>query len=97
VSELNKTLSGAAPIILSDRPLRLRLGAPALLLIAFVVVPLIGSDYWLGVIFVPFLILSLAGVGLNLLTGYAGQTSLGSGGFMAVGAFATFALDAIAR
>jgi branched-chain amino acid transport system permease protein len=90
VSELNKTLAGAAPIVLPDRPLRLRLGAPALLLIAFVVVPLIGSDYWLGVIFVPFLILSLAGVGLNLLTGYAGQTSLGSGGFMAVGAFATF-------
>jgi branched-chain amino acid transport system permease protein len=90
VSELNKTLSGAAPIILSDRPLRLRLGAPALLLIAFVAVPLIGNDYWLGVILVPFLILSLAGVGLNLLTGYAGQTSLGSGGFMAVGAFAAF-------
>jgi branched-chain amino acid transport system permease protein len=97
VSELNKTLSGTSPIVLPNRPLRLCLGAPALLLIAFVVVPLIGSDYWLGVIFVPFLILSLAGVGLNLLTGYAGQTSLGSGGFMAVGAFATFALDAIAR
>jgi branched-chain amino acid transport system permease protein len=90
VSELNKTLSRTSPIVLPDRPLRLRLGAPALLLIAFVAVPLIGNDYWLGVILVPFLILSLAGVGLNLLTGYAGQTSLGSGGFMAVGAFATF-------
>ncbi len=37
------------------------------------------------------LVLTLAGLGLNLLTGYAGQISLGSGGFMAVGAFATFA------
>ncbi|MDR3464704.1 MAG: branched-chain amino acid ABC transporter permease [Xanthobacteraceae bacterium] len=65
---------------------------PAILLIGFIVVPVTGSDYWLGAILVPFLILSLAGLGLNLLTGYAGQTSLGSGGFMSVGAFATFGL-----
>ncbi|MBS7537490.1 branched-chain amino acid ABC transporter permease [Ancylobacter lacus] len=69
---------------------RLGLGLPALLLLAFGVVPQLGGEYWLGAILVPFLILSLAGLGLNLLTGYAGQTSLGSGGFMAVGAFATF-------
>lgn len=62
-----------------------------LLLAALVALPFLSSDYWLYAIFVPFLILSLAGLGLNLLTGYAGQTSLGSGGFMAVGAFATFA------
>lgn len=53
--------------------------------------PLVSGDYWLNAILIPFLILSLAGLGLNLLTGYAGQTSLGSGGFMAVGAFATYA------
>jgi branched-chain amino acid transport system permease protein len=88
VSQLGQTLSSSAPVALPERHFRLRL--PALLFVAFIFVPLIGNDYWLGVILVPFLILSLAGLGLNLLTGYAGQTSLGSGGFMAVGAFATF-------
>lgn len=62
-----------------------------LLATAYLVLPSFGSEYWLNAIIVPFLILSLAGIGLNLLTGYAGQTSLGSGGFMAVGAFATYA------
>lgn len=67
-------------------------GTLALLLgLAFVVVPWLGNEYWLNAILVPFLVLSLAGIGLNLLTGYAGQTSLGSGGFMAVGAFAAYA------
>ncbi len=55
-------------------------------------IPAFASSYWLEAILLPFLVLSLAGLGLNLLTGYAGQTSLGSGGFMAVGAFATFDL-----
>ena len=40
----------------------------------------------------PFLIFSLAALGLNILTGYAGQLSLGTGGFMACGAFAAFKL-----
>lgn len=62
----------------------------ALLLLAFVLVPLLGNDYWLNAILIPFLVLSLAGLGLNLLTGYAGQISVGSAGFMAVGAFATY-------
>jgi len=64
----------------------------ALLAFAFVVVPLIANDYWLGSILIPFLIFSLAALGLNLLTGYAGQVSLGTAGFMAVGAFATYNL-----
>ncbi|AOY90732.1 branched-chain amino acid ABC transporter permease [Cupriavidus sp. USMAA2-4] len=78
-------------------PLRLKGRAPArlpqvaLLVLAFGIVPWLGSEYWLNAIVVPFLVLSLAGLGLNLLTGYAGQTSLGSGGFMAVGAFAAYA------
>src|SRR6202046_4175066 len=88
MSELNKALPAAAPFAWPVRRFRPR--GLALVLIALVAAPLIGDDYWLGVILVPFLILSLAGLGLNLLTGYAGQTSLGSGGFMAVGAFATF-------
>jgi len=62
----------------------------ALIAFAFVVVPFIANDYWFSAILIPFLVLSLAGLGLNLLTGYAGQLSLGSSAFMAVGAFATY-------
>ena len=62
----------------------------AILIAAFGIVPYIGSSYLIEAIMMPFLALSLAGVGLNLLTGYAGQVSLGSAAFMAVGAFAAF-------
>ena len=55
-------------------------------------VPLVANDYWLNAILIPFLIMSLAGLGLNLLMGYAGQASLGTGGFMSVGAYATYNL-----
>jgi branched-chain amino acid transport system permease protein len=65
--------------------------APALLLLVFgVAVPLIHSDYLFDAILMPFLAISLAALGLNLLTGYAGQVSLGSAAFMAVGAFAAY-------
>ncbi|ACO80473.1 amino acid ABC transporter-like protein [Azotobacter vinelandii CA] len=67
-----------------------RLGLALLLVFAFAVVPWLGNDYWFGAILIPFLVLSLAGLGLNLLTGYAGQLSLGSAAFMAVGAFAAY-------
>lgn len=69
-----------------------RLALGFLLLFAFVVLPWVGNDYWFSAILIPFLVLSLAGLGLNLLTGYAGQLSLGSAAFMAVGAFATYNL-----
>ena len=64
----------------------------ALLLVAYVAVPMLASDYWLSTIMIPFLVFSLAALGLNLLTGYAGQLSLGTGGFMATGAFAAYKL-----
>jgi branched-chain amino acid transport system permease protein len=64
----------------------------AALAIAYLVIPAIGSEYWLLTIMIPFLVYALAALGLNLLTGYAGQVSLGTGGFMAVGAFATYKL-----
>jgi branched-chain amino acid transport system permease protein len=70
-----------------------RYGLVALLLLAFVGVPYLGNDYWFSAILIPFLVLSLAGLGLNLLTGYAGQLSLGSAAFMAVGAFATYNVE----
>jgi branched-chain amino acid transport system permease protein len=57
---------------------------------AFVVPPLVATDYWLQAILIPFLVYALAAIGLNLLTGYAGQLSLGTGGFMAVGAYSAF-------
>jgi len=67
---------------------------PALALaIAFVVVPAFATTYLLEAILLPFLALSLAAVGLNLLTGYCGQLSLGSAAFMAVGAYAAYNLD----
>ncbi len=61
-----------------------------LLLLAFVVIPALASDYFLKAMLIPFLILSLAAIGLNILVGYCGQISLGSGAFMAVGAYAAW-------
>ena len=60
------------------------------LVAAFVAVPLWANEYWLQAVLIPFLIYALAALGLNLLTGYAGQLSLGTGGFMAVGAYSAF-------
>src|SRR5256884_6950375 len=62
----------------------------AALAFAYFVIPAVGSEYWLLTIMVPFLVYALAALGLNLLTGYAGQVSLGTGGFMAVRALSTF-------
>ena len=61
-----------------------------LMLVAFVAVPLVGDQYWLSAILTPFLIFALAALGLNILTGYAGQLSLGTAAFMAVGAFMAY-------
>lgn len=69
-----------------------------LLAVAFIGVPLLamlkvgpfGHDYIFKAILVPFLILSLAAIGLNILIGYCGQISLGAGAFMAVGAYAAY-------
>lgn len=67
-----------------------RIGLGILLIIAFVGIPMFGEAYFISAIMIPFLILALAAIGLNILTGYAGQISLGTGGFMAVGAFAAY-------
>ncbi|MBV6320653.1 branched-chain amino acid ABC transporter permease [Duganella violaceipulchra] len=67
-----------------------RIALFALLVVAIVVVPLFASPYALSAILIPFLIFSLAALGLNILTGYAGQLSLGTAAFMAVGAFASY-------
>jgi branched-chain amino acid transport system permease protein len=64
----------------------------AVLVFAFVVVPYAASEYLFRAILIPFLILALAAIGLNILVGYCGQVSLGSGAFMAVGAYAAYNL-----
>lgn len=77
-----------SPLVAAPRAMLLAAAATVIL-----AVPFLATEYWVNAIIVPFLILSLAGLGLNLLTGYAGQISLGSGAFMMVGAYATFALQ----
>lgn len=64
-----------------------------ILALAWGAVPALASDYVIEAILLPFLALALAGLGLNLLTGWGGQVSLGSAAFMAVGAFAAYNLD----
>ena len=64
----------------------------ALLAVAFLVVPFVVNDYWTNAVLLPFLIYAIAALGLNILTGYCGQVSLGTGGFMAVGAYACYKL-----
>ena len=61
-------------------------------LVAVFAVPALASNYFLETIFVPFLVFALAAIGLNILTGYCGQLSLGTGGFMACGAFFSYKL-----
>lgn len=67
-----------------------RIAIALVALVAFVLVPVTATPYVITGILIPFLILSLASIGLNILTGYAGQLSLGTAAFMAVGAFATY-------
>jgi len=57
---------------------------------AFLVVPVFINDYWEQSIFLPFLVFAMAALGLNILTGYCGQVSLGTGAFMACGAYAAY-------
>src|SRR3954468_17726030 len=71
--------------ILQDRVFMFALAA-----FAFCVVPFITSDYLFLSIIIPFLILTLAAIGLNLLVGYCGQISIGHAAFMAVGAYAAY-------
>jgi hypothetical protein len=56
----------------------------------FGVIPALGNDYWFNAILIPFFVLSLTALGLNVLTGYAGRASLGSDAVMSVGAFASY-------
>ncbi len=70
-----------------------RIGLALILAIAFLAIPAFGGPFFLETMMIPFLVLSLAAIGLNLLTGYTGLLSLGSAGFMGVGAYACYKLD----
>ncbi|MDJ0608066.1 MAG: branched-chain amino acid ABC transporter permease [Kiloniellales bacterium] len=70
-----------------------RIGVAIILLVALLIIPTMSSEYWLSTIMIPFLVFSMAAIGLNLLTGYCGQLSLGTGGFMACGAFFAYKLS----
>jgi len=60
------------------------------LFVAIFVIPFIINDYWANSLILPFLIYAIAALGLNILVGYCGQVSLGTGGFMAVGAYTCY-------
>ena len=64
----------------------------AMLAVALLVIPFVVDDYWANAVLLPFLIYAIAALGLNILTGYCGQVSLGTGGFMAVGAYSVYKL-----
>ena len=70
-----------------------RIAILVLLALAFVAVPLLASDYLLNALMLPFLILAIAAIGLNILVGYCGQISLGTAAFMGVGAYAAYNLE----
>lgn len=61
-----------------------------LIAVAFIVVPMLATDYFYLAILTPLVIMSLAALGVNILVGYCGQISLGSGAFMAVGAYGAY-------
>jgi len=67
-----------------------RYAIAVLLVFAFVGVPLLADEYMFRAILIPFLILGLAALGVNILVGYCGQITLGAGAFMAVGAYAAY-------
>ena len=62
----------------------------AIVAFAFIGVPLLVDEYLYRAILIPFVILSLAALGVNILVGYCGQITLGAGAFMAVGAYGAY-------
>lgn len=72
-----------------------RIGIAVILGIAFVGIPMIGNDFFITTVMIPFLVFSLAAIGLNILTGYTGLISLGTAAFMGVGAYSCYKLTTI--
>ncbi|MGI9514571.1 MAG: branched-chain amino acid ABC transporter permease [Anderseniella sp.] len=72
-----------------------KIGIIAMLVIAYLVIPMAGNDFFITTVMIPFLVFSLATIGLNILVGYTGQLSLGTGAFMGVGAYSCYKLTTI--
>src|ERR1700688_3423614 len=72
-----------------------RVGLAVILFVAAVIIPWFGSPFLIQAVMIPFLIFSLAAIGLNLLTGYTGLLSLGTGAFMGVGAYSCYKLSTL--
>jgi branched-chain amino acid transport system permease protein len=72
-----------------------RIGLGVILAVAFVILPLLGNDFLINAVMIPFLVFALAAIGLNILTGYTGLLSLGTGAFMGIGAYACYKLTTI--
>lgn len=70
-----------------------RIGIFIILFIAYVVFPMVMNDFWIESIMIPFLVFSLTALGLNIVTGFTGLLSLGTGGFMGVGAYSAYKLS----
>ena len=67
------------------------INAIILLVFGFLVVPnIITNDYWYTSILLPWLCLTIAALGQNIVMGYTGQLSLGAAGFMCAGAYACY-------
>ncbi|MDX6411430.1 MAG: branched-chain amino acid transport system permease protein, partial [Gaiellaceae bacterium] len=66
--------------------LTLKLVVPAALVVLVAIVPRFASEFRLGQFtFVALYFIAL--IGLNVLTGFSGQISLGHGAFMGIGAY----------
>ena len=61
-----------------------------ILVLAWAVLPFMASEFAFQTLLIPILVYALAALGLNILTGYAGQLSLGTAAFMGVGAYACY-------
>ncbi|MCB1524384.1 MAG: branched-chain amino acid ABC transporter permease [Rhodoblastus sp.] len=72
-----------------------RIGLALILAVAFIGIPLIGGEFMIASVMIPFLVLALAAIGLNILIGYTGLISLGTGAFMGVGAYACYKLSTL--
>jgi branched-chain amino acid transport system permease protein len=64
----------------------------AILGVAYLLVPFLLDDFWISAVAIPFFAYAMAAMGLNILTGYCGQVSLGTGGFLAAGAYSAYKL-----
>lgn len=66
-----------------------------IIMAAALALPLFADEFVIASVMIPFLILALGAIGLNILTGYTGLISLGTGAFMGVGAYACYKLSTL--